>query len=297
MNNTIEAFLVDAIVDHCGQRYEGLRLSRSGLGCINETWKVHGDGLEPLFVKVGVPAAKDMYEKEMTGLTLLTQVEGLRIPRALFTAAGEACACLVMEFIELGPVRPSSEVLLGEGLAELHGITADRFGLDQDNYIGRSVQCNDQVDDWWSFFCAQRFGVQWEAAKDNGMRVVLLDRIAELIARVPDAFAEHQPRASLVHGDLWTGNVSVDSDGMPCIYDPAVYFGDSETDIAMSKMFQQLAPGVYQAYHSHHPLQPEHELRRTLYDLYHWMNHFNLFGVTYLGQVEHCVDMVLNDVG
>ena len=296
MNNKIEAFIVAAIAEHCGNQYERLRLSRSGLGCINETWKASGDGLEPLFVKVGGPEAKDMYEKEIAGLALLRQVTGLRIPDAFFVASGEDCACLVMEFIELGPVRAASEKPLGEGLAELHSLTRNQFGLEDDNYIGRSVQINGQADEWWTFFCEKRLGVQWEAAEDNGMRLALLDRIADLIARVPVDFASHQPRASLLHGDLWNGNVSADPEGKPCIYDPAVYFGDAETDIAMSKMFQPLGPRVYQAYHSHHPLQPGHESRRALYDLYHWLNHFNLFGVTYLGQVEHCVDVVLNEL-
>lgn len=296
MNQQIEAFITAQIADHCGSRYKKLQFRRSGTGCINETWLAAAEGREPLFVKVGTSSAKDMYDQEMTGLALLRQVGGLRIPVTHFAAADDECACLVMEYIDLTPVPAASEAALGEGLAELHSLTGERFGLQEDNYIGRSPQVNGFADDWWAFFCDRRLTVQLEMAKDNGMRTRLQDRIRELIDAVPAAFADHRPAPALLHGDLWTGNVSADSSGKPCIYDPAVYHGDGETDIAMSRMFQSLGDRVYEVYHSHHPLQAGHRVRRSLYDLYHWMNHFNLFGVTYLGQVEHCVDSVLAEI-
>ena len=296
MNQQTEALIIAQTVEHCGSDYQKLRLRRSGTGCINETWEAYGDGLQSLFVKAGPAAAADMYEQEIAGLELLQQVSGLRIPRAHFSASDDHCACLVMEFVELGPVPAASETALGEGLAELHSITGKQFGLAEDNYIGRSLQLNGFSNDWWAFFCDKRLTPQLEMAKDNGMRAQLLDRIQALIDSIPGAFSDHQPNASLLHGDLWGGNVSADADGNPCIYDPAVYYGDAETDIAMSKMFQSLGSRVYEVYHSHHPRQPGHDVRRRLYDLYHWMNHFNLFGVTYLGQVEHCVDSVLAEI-
>ncbi|MDX1694770.1 MAG: fructosamine kinase family protein [Ketobacteraceae bacterium] len=293
MNNKTEDFIRSRVVEFCGGHYEKLQLQRSGLGCINETWQAHGEGLEPLFIKVGAASAADMYEQEIKGLKLLEQAQRFRVPKAHFVAANDNVACLVMEFIDLGPVRGGSEKAVGEALAELHSFTNDQFGLAEDNYIGRSPQVNGFADNWWAFFCERRLTVQMEMAKDNNMRDQLVDRIQRLIDTVPAAFGEHAPAASLLHGDLWSGNMSVDENGKPAIYDPAVYYGDAETDIAMSKMFQSLGDRVYEVYHSHHPRREGMETRRNLYDLYHWLNHFNLFGVTYLGQVEQCVDAVL----
>lgn len=293
MNRAIEAFVTSQIVDQFGNQYEKLKLRRSGAGCINETWEAYGDGLQSLFVKVGRQEAETMYQREMEGLALLAQADKLRIPQAYQVAANEDCAILLMEFIPLQPLRLNSEIALGEGLAQLHSMTAERFGLAEDNFIGRSRQVNGFADDWWSFYCEKRLAVQLDMASSNGMRGELQERIKRIIDVVPQFFSDHQPQASLLHGDLWNGNVSADSGGMPVIYDPAVYYGDAETDIAMSQMFQRLGNAVYEEYYHQHPPKPGYEVRRNLYDLYHWMNHFNLFGVTYLGQVEHAVDAIL----
>lgn len=293
MNKEIEAFISQQIVELCGSDYKKIRLRRSGVGCINETWEAYGDNIASLFVKVGRPEAEDMYIQEQYGLELLAQAESIRVPEVYGVASGNDCACLMMEFIALEPLRLNSQVALGEALAEMHDITNNQFGLDRDNYIGRSKQVNGLASDWWTFYCEKRLGVQLDMARNNGMRGELQDRISQLIEVVPGYFSNYQPKASLLHGDLWNGNVAADAKGNPVIYDPAVYYGDAETDIAMSQMFQSLGNAVYDVYYKHHPAQPEYQIRKHLYDLYHWLNHFNLFGVTYLGQVERAVDALL----
>ena len=293
MDRAIESFIAEKTVEHCGSEYQDLKLRRSGVGCINETWEIYGDNLASLFLKLGRATAHDMYLREMEGLSLLSQAQKIKIPKAYAVESNGDCALLIMEFIPLQPLRVASEVALGEGLAELHSLTSETFGLANDNYIGRSLQPNELCDDWWDFYCNQRLGVQLAMAADNGMRGELQERLKTLIEHIPQFFKFHQPKASLLHGDLWNGNVAADLSGTPVIFDPAVYYGDAETDIAMSQMFQPLGNAVYDVYYKHFPSQPGHDLRRHLYDLYHWLNHFNLFGVTYLGQVERSLDALL----
>ncbi len=297
MNRQIESLIVETAVAACGEAYSNLKLRRSGVGCINETWEAYGDNLDSLFVKVGRPESEDMYLCETQGLQLLSSVEKFRVPKPLKVARSDDAAVLLMEFIQLQPLHSNAaRVALGEALAEMHQTSADYYGLDHDNYIGRTQQKNGLYDSWWSFYCEQRLTCQLELAKANGIRAGLANHITALIERVPDYFQNHQPDASLLHGDLWGGNVSCDSAGKPVIYDPAVYFGDAETDIAMSQMFQSLDDTVYNVYYSHIPAQAGYSVRKHLYDLYHWLNHFNLFGVPYLGQVEQSVDVLLSSI-
>ncbi|MCG8317407.1 MAG: fructosamine kinase family protein [Pseudomonadales bacterium] len=293
----LQQLINEELAEQLGTNYARAKWQRSGVGCINETWQISGEGLQSLFVKVGAPDAEDMYLREQEGLELLSKAERFRVPTVITRIKNEHSACLVMEFLVLTSLRePRAETAFGEALAELHDITATQFGLEQDNYIGRSRQVNGFMDDWWPFFCEKRLRSQWSMAADNNMREALLQRIDAVIAAIPEYFSDHTPTASLVHGDLWSGNVAVDSDGTPAIYDPAVYFGDSETDIAMSKMFQPLGARVYDAYFSCRPATPGTEVRQHVYDLYHWLNHFNLFGVNYLGQVEFAVDELFHKI-
>ena len=227
--NEINALLSQQL----GFAYRRARWRLSGVGCINETWMVDGDGLAPLFVKLGAVDAEDMYRQEQTGLTLLSRVTTWRVPYVYGVMCGESFAALVMSFIELCSVPRQSEVILGESLAALHEITSPQHGLREDNYIGLTRQINGFSGDWWFFFCERRLAVQLSFARDQGLRGPLIDQIQCLIDAIPSYFAHHQPAPSLLHGDLWSGNVAADRSGVPVVYDPAVYYGDAETDIAM----------------------------------------------------------------
>ncbi len=289
MNRDLEQSITDYLVENLGHSYRQVRYRRSGTGCINETWEIYSPEAPSVFLKLGRPGYLDMYQRESEALELLQMLERFRVPYPLGVGQNEHCAFLLMEFIPLGPVRRSSEAALGEALAEMHGIVAAQYGFEHDNYIGRSNQINGWSDNWWAFFAEKRIGYQLDLAKANGMRPGLVDEIACLAERLPMAYADFQPEASLLHGDLWSGNIAVDPHGVPTIYDPALYYGDAETDIAMSQMFGALGQAVYDAYYALRPMREGAPDRQALYDLYHWLNHFNLFGVTYLGQVERCV--------
>jgi len=260
-------------------------------GSINETWKVSARGQDTLFLKLGAVDGEDMYRREFQGLKALGQAGGLRVPEPLLVKRLRHCAVLVMEFICLSPVRQPHKAL-GVALAELHGIEGGRFGYQEDNFIGCSYQKNEWKDDWWDFFCQNRLAVQLQMAKSNGMGGAVIESVLDIIMRVPARFADHRPSPSLLHGDLWTGNTACDEAGRPVVYDPAIYYGDSETDMAMSQMFGSLPTSSYEAYYCHRPARDEAALRKPIYDLYHWLNHFNIFGATYLGSVEQTVKQI-----
>ena len=290
MDNKLEGAVADYIADQLGDDYRNARLRRSGAGCINETWEVYGKGICSLFVKIGRKGFHVMYQREFEALKAMQKAIHFHVPDPLLVGElDEECAILAMEFIPLSPVRRGSETALGEALAEMHGITSDYYGLAEDNFIGRSLQPNGWSDNWWAFFCTNRLQHQLDMAVANGLYHELAERIAKIIELTPTKFASHQPSRSLLHGDLWSGNVGADKHGKPVIYDPAMYYGDPETDIAMSQMFGALGQAVYEAYYSNISSADGVELRRPLYDLYHWLNHFNLFGSTYQAQVERVV--------
>jgi protein-ribulosamine 3-kinase len=278
--------IVSELVSHLGSCYQGVMFRLSGAGCINETYEVYGSGVDSVFLKLGAASQIDMYEKEVLGLGLLAQCKAVRVPNTYFRTTLAEYAVLAMEFISLKPVSAQSQCGFGLALAQLHSVEGNGFGLDHNNYIGRTHQINQWCKDWWEFYALHRLLPQRKLAQLKGMRNAVLQDLDRLIDRLPQAMKGYAPKPSLLHGDLWSGNIAVDDSGQPTLFDPAVYYGDAETDLAMSRMFGSMAPEVYRAYHELLPQQPGHELRRNLYDLYHWLNHFNLFGVGYLGQVE-----------
>ncbi len=285
--------LTDKLVSELGAEYRAVSFRSSGAGCINETYQAYGPRLEPLFLKIGSADYMDMYEKEVKGLMLLQQCEAIRVPQVRFAQQLQNHAVMVMEFVELQPVRGNNARAFGEALAQLHSVTANQFGLDHCNYIGRTPQINRWNENWWDFYCECRLLPQAKLAQAKGLRSSVIKKLHHLIEAAPISMASHQPEASLLHGDLWNGNIAVDATGKATLYDPAVYYGDAETDLAMSKMFGAMPAQTYEAYHNVLPQKQGHKLRQALYDLYHWLNHFNLFGVTYLGQVEQTLETVL----
>lgn len=299
MNRALQAAIQNRLADALGSAYGAARFEPSGTGCINETWAARAAGVEPVFIKLGGADALPMYELEAQGLRALRRCEAIRVPGVHFfdrieSDDGAVASVLVLEFIPLASPRNQDDARVGFALAQLHDIQGRTFGFDSDNFIGRTPQINGWCDDWWDFWCRNRLQPQQRLAQLRGMRAGLLDKLQRLIEQIPAQFGAHQPQPSLLHGDLWSGNLAVDPQGRPVLYDPAVYFGDAETDLAMLKMFGGVRPGVFAAYHQRRPESPQSQQRRSLYDLYHWLNHFNLFGVSYLGQVENTLDQLLD---
>jgi len=214
---------------------------------------------------------------------------------ALGTAADHAY--LALEWIELGDTSPAAAGRLGKQLASQHGIRAAQFGWHRDNTIGSTPQINAWTPDWVKFFRERRLGFQLELARANGHGGRLQQRGMRLLDHVQQFFATYRVEASLLHGDLWGGNWGVDATGVPLMFDPAVYYGDREADLAMTRLFGGFGNAFYTAYHSNWPLDQAAGSRRDLYNLYHVLNHANLFGGEYAGQALSMIDHLLAGLG
>lgn len=264
-------------------------------GDINAAYRLQAENRN-FFVKLNSPDRLAMFEAEAAGLQALMQTQSIRVPKLIVCGKTTDHAFLVLEYIALNNLNTRSEQLLGQQLAQLHRQNQDYFGWHRDNTIGSTTQVNGRYDDWITFWSEQRLGHQLTlaAAKGYGGRLQSLGE--KLRADLTLLFSGYQPQPALVHGDLWGGNVAADEQGNPVIYDPACYFGDRETDLAMTELFGGFSPAFYQAYQAVYPLDPGYVGRKTLYNLYHILNHLNLFGSSYLHQTENMISNILADL-
>jgi fructosamine-3-kinase len=226
-----------------------------------------------------------MFEAEADGLRELKTANALRVPEVLDCGIRNGEAFIALERFTFDRADAATEALLGERLALLHRYTEGQFGWFRDNTIGLTPQVNTRCDSWVDFFRRYRLEFQLELAKSNGYGADLDQAGAALCERLPDFFSAYEPQASLLHGDLWGGNWGSVC-GEPVIYDPAVYYGDRESDIAMTMLFGGFGKPFYEAYEKSWPMASGHERRLKLYRLYHVLNHLNLFGRSYLGQAQ-----------
>ena len=260
-----------------------------GGGCINTAVRLT-DGKQQWFVKLNQASRLDMFEAEADGLRELSDAGAIRVPRPLCTGTTSGQSYIVMEYFPLGGSGASA--LAGEQLAALHRRQAESFGWKRDNTIGATHQPNQWTADWVDFWREQRLGFQLAEAARNGLGSDLQRLGEELLERFP-ALMDHAPIPSLLHGDLWGGNLGYDRDGNPVIYDPATYYGDREAEIAMTELFGGFGAAFYDAYNSLWPLDPGYRTRRTFYNLYHILNHANMFGGGYVGQARRMMEQLL----
>jgi protein-ribulosamine 3-kinase len=230
-----------------------------------------------------------MFEAEADGLRELKSAKAIRVPEILGCGIENGECFLELERFTFDRPTAETERQFGEGLAALHRHTSNRFGWFRDNTIGPTPQVNTWSDDWVSFFREQRLEFQLNLAVANGYGADLSAPGQKLSAKVADFFIGYEPDASLLHGDLWSGNWGSVS-GEPVIFDPAVYYGDRESDIAMTMLFGGFGKAFYDAYEKSWPMAPGHEQRLKLYQLYHVLNHLNLFGRSYLGRAKGLLD-------
>jgi protein-ribulosamine 3-kinase len=263
-----------------------------GGGCINAAYRVAGNG-RTYFVKTNSAAKAGMFAAEAAGLTEIDATNTIRVPRPICHGANRDTSWLVVEFIELRPERPGGMRALGRQLAALHRKTQDRFGWDRDNTIGSTPQINTRSTDWVDFFRERRLGFQLELAKRNGYAGAVQRDGARLMQALPSFFKAYTPRPALLHGDLWSGNAAFDHAGTPVVFDPAVYYGDREADVAMTELFGGFSGEFYEGYREAFPLDPGYAVRRDLYNLYHVLNHLNLFSGSYLAQAERLLERLL----
>jgi protein-ribulosamine 3-kinase len=266
-----------------------------GGGSISQSHRWKGSS-GPLFVKMGPAAHLAMFEAEAEGLKALESAVAVRVPRVLAVGIGVHTAFLALEWIDLVG-SPSAGAQLGEQLARQHRKSAESFGWHRDNTIGSTPQINTRMASWRDFFREQRLRFQLELAARQGHNGRLQERGAELLENVDEFFTDHNPQPSLLHGDLWSGNAGVAKGGMPVIFDPAVYYGDREADIAMTRLFGGFSPSFYSAYESAWPLPKSAQKRVDLYNVYHMLNHLNLFGSAYRSPSETMIDGLLAAVG
>jgi len=253
-------------------------------------------GQMPLFVKVADHSGRAGLEAEATGLLELERAHAVRVPRVLARGTAGRSAFLALEWIESSPAGRTAEHTLGERLAAQHRVTAQQFGFASDNFIGRTPQPNGVLPDWAEFFRERRLRHQLVLAVQNGFAGLLEPGGARLLESVAALLAGHRPQASLLHGDLWAGNWLADARSEPVIFDPAVYYGDREADLAMTRLFGGFGRAFYDAYQSAAPLPAGHAVRAELYNLYHVLNHANLFGGGYARQARASIDRLLAEV-
>ena len=261
-------------------------------GSINQTYYLPTDRA-PLFLKVNDPSALSMFEAEADGLAELRAATAVNVPDTVDVGRAGGVAYLALRWVDLQGKTAAGERVLGIALARQHRVTAERFGWYRENTIGATQQQNRLTSDWLDFLRTDRLGFQLKLASERGLPEKEFDRGQRLLGRLEWFFGDYTPLASLLHGDLWSGNWGCDGVGTPYIYDPAVYYGDREADLAMSRLFGGFGEAFYSGYQSEWPLETGWEARGDLYHLYHLLNHFNLFGQGYLGQTAGCLDRLL----
>jgi protein-ribulosamine 3-kinase len=245
------------------------------------------------FVKTAPREQAERLIAEADGLRELASARAVRVPEVFACGVRDDDAFLEIERIVPTSPTPEVEALLGEQLAAQHRVTKPAFGWHRDNTIGLTPQPNGWMDDWVAFYRERRLRFQLELARANGFGPLLQARGERLLEALPALLSGHAPQPSLLHGDLWGGNWLAGEGGVPFIFDPAVYYGDREADLAMTHLFGGFGPEFYRAYETAWPLEPGHAARRELYNLYHVLNHANLFGSGYARQAREMIDRLL----
>ena len=263
-----------------------------GGGCINESYVIRGHG-RAFFVKLNAPARADMFAAEAEGLAEIARSHTVRVPRPVCHGANAQASWLVLEHLELRSGDDRSMAQLGRNLARMHRVTNARYGWHRDNTIGATPQVNTRSGDWIAFWHERRLGYQLKLAGYRGHSGRLVADGERLLGALPSFFHGYTPPPSLLHGDLWSGNVALEAGGDPVIYDPAAYYGDREADLAMTELFGGFPASFYEAYGAEYPLDAGYETRKHLYNLYHVLNHLNLFGGGYGARAERMIEQLL----
>jgi protein-ribulosamine 3-kinase len=280
---------------HTGGKFEHSRQRPLGGGCINSAYEISA-GSETYFVKLNDADKVSMFEAEARGLGEIIQSNTVRAPGPLCWGSDNTTAFIVMEYLPLSGGNENVAVTLGRQLASMHRTTREQFGWTINNTIGSTPQINTPGDNWVEFLRRHRYGYQLELAASSGYGNKLQQKGERLLANLDLFFTDYSPQPSLLHGDLWSGNYAADDNGEPVIFDPAVYYGDREADIAMTELFGGFGSGFYAAYNENYPLDAGYSVRKTLYNLYHILNHLNLFGGGYGSQAEHMIDSLLSHI-
>ena len=245
------------------------------------------------FLKIGSSNDFNRFAAEASGLELISLTNTVQTPQVFsFGNIGDN-AYILMEFLDMRTQTNHSALELGKQLAKMHKSTADSFGLEEPNWIGLTKQLNKQETDWVVFYKDQRLLPQLELAYSKGYTATLEDKATHLLNNLDMFFEDYEPVPSLLHGDLWSGNWGTLYNNEPVIFDPAVYYGDRETDIAMTLLFGGFSQEFYESYNHTWLMSSSFNTRQDLYNLYHLINHLNIFGTSYLTQSEKLLDKLI----
>lgn len=290
MRDPIAAAITHAI----GMRVDDAPVPVGG-GSIHKTFSYRTER-GPVFVKVCELPNASMIAAEAAGLRELASAKALRVPEVLAIGKLEDRAFICLEWLELVEPTNIAQTRLGEQLAALHAHSSESYGWHQDNFIGTTLQRNERRAHWVDFYRSQRLEPQLDLAERNGADAQTIEKGRRLLEALDAFFASYRPAPSLLHGDLWGGNWGAVGLGQPVIFDPAVYYGDREADIAMTRLFGGFGAPFYAAYEATWPLDVGAAARTRLYNVYHVLNHFNIFGGGYLSQARTMLNELLCDV-
>ncbi|QID17131.1 fructosamine kinase family protein [Nitrogeniibacter mangrovi] len=286
------AFVESAIRDATGAAFRLIDLQPVHGGSIHDCYRAHGDR-DTYFIKLGGHTCNDMFAAEADGLDALRGASPLYVPELVGHRADATHACLILEHVTLAPLQSAADgERAGEALAVLHADTSAQFGWHRSNFLGRTPLDNRWQAHWPQFLATARFAPLFAAAVAAG-HVTLERKGRQLVERLPALFVDDATPASLLHGDLWHGNIGVRPDGTPTVFDPAVFRGDPEFDLAMTGLFGGFPSSFYAAYRRARPPRPGYEIRDRLYRCYHLLNHVVLFGHAYLRETVRQIDWLL----
>ena len=259
-------------------------------GCINQGYAV-SDSQHTYFLKINQASNLDMFEAEALGLKQMAATQTITVPLPICTGIAENSSYIVLEWLQFArSASTASWTEMGRKLAAMHKAGGSpKFGWDRNNTIGSTPQLNPWTENWGEFFAESRIGYQLSLAKRRGANFLNESDILKTIRAI---LAETQPQPSLVHGDLWSGNAAVLETGEPVILDPATYWGDREVDIAMTELFGGFPAAFYRGYEEIWALEEGYQQRKTIYNLYHILNHFNLFGGGYESQAARMIQQI-----
>ena len=266
-----------------------------GGGCINRAYQI-SDDTRHYFVKCNTPGNLAMFEAEAAGLNEIMQSHTIRVPQPICHGQDRHASWLVLEYIVMANGGHGSAAALGKQLAAMHRTVATNYGWFRSNTIGETAQHNQNSSNWVDFWRDRRLRYQLDLASEHGYGGKLQTLGEQLLIHLEHFFSDTPPSPSLLHGDLWGGNYAYDEAGDPVIFDPAVYYGDREADIAMTELFGGFSPDFYSAYRCDYPLDSGYNTRKVIYNLYHILNHLNLFGSSYRHQAEQTMSWLLAEI-
>lgn len=286
---------IQQLATKTGQPLNSCRLNPVSGGDINSAYHLQTDSVS-WFIKLNQPSLLSMFAAEAAGLTELAASQTVQVPKVIACGKTADYAYLILEYIKLKPTNSASERLFAQQFAQLHQQKQPFYGWAIENTIGSTPQYNGRYGNWIEFWQQQRLGAQLKIAAENGYRGNLQQSGEKLCAEIGKFFQSYSPPPALLHGDLWGGNIAADSNNNPVMFDPACYYGDREADIAMTELFGGFGRDFYAAYQDCYPLDSGYKTRKTLYNLYHILNHLNLFGRSYLSRSETMIATLLAEL-